>query len=305
MIYHTIDELVGKTPILKLGNLPSEWADVYVKLESFNPGGSVKDRIAKMMIDCAEADGTLKAGDTIIEPTSGNTGIGLAMIGAARGYSVIFCMPETMSLERRLILQAYGAKLVLTEGQKGMRGAIEKAEELVKQNGYVMLRQFDNLNNPKAHREHTAQEILSDFKDGLDAFVAGVGTGGTITGVSQVLKKELKTIKIIAVEPVASPVLSGGKAGAHAIQGIGAGFIPSIVDMTLFDEIKRVSNEDAIQMTRMMAKTYGTLLGISSGAAIQAAFETAKTLGCGKKVLVLAPDTGERYLSTAAFNQEM
>ena len=301
MIYNRIDELIGRTPVLKLSGLPKEWADVYVKLEYFNPGGSVKDRIGKVMIEAAEANGELKAGDIIVEPTSGNTGIGLAMVGAAKGYKVIFCMPDTMTMERRLILQAYGAELVLTDGKLGMKGSIAAAEELSKQDGYVMLSQFDNLNNPRAHRESTALEILADFADGLDAFVAGVGTGGTITGNAQILKERMPDIKIVAVEPKTSAVLSGEAAGPHTIPGIGAGFIASIVDVTLFDDIRKVSNEDAIETTRMMAKTYGTLLGVSSGAAISAAFEVAKELGAGKKVLAIAPDTGERYLSTPVY----
>ena len=301
MIYNRIDELIGRTPVLRLSGLPKEWADVYVKLEYFNPGGSVKDRIGKVMIEAAELNGELKAGDVIVEPTSGNTGIGLAMVGAAKGYKVVFCMPDTMTMERRLILQAYGAELVLTDGQLGMKGSIAAAEELSKQDGYVMLSQFENLNNPRAHRESTALEILVDFADGLDAFVAGVGTGGTIIGNAQILKERMPDIKIVAVEPKTSAVRSGEAAGPHTIPGIGAGFIPSIVDVTLFDEVKKVSNEDAIETTRMMAKTYGTLLGVSSGAAISAAFEVAKELGAGKKVLAIAPDTGERYLSTPVY----
>ncbi|MDF2700937.1 MAG: cysteine synthase [Haloplasmataceae bacterium] len=301
MIYSSIDKTIGNTPIIKLDNLPVDYADVFVKLEFFNPGGSVKDRIALKMITAAEENGEIKPGDTIIEPTSGNTGIGVAMIGAAKGYRIVLCMPETMSIERRKILKAFGAELVLTEGPKGMKGAIAKAEELQKEYGYFMLKQFDNNNNVKAHEETTALELLNDFPDGFDAFVSGVGTGGTITGVGNVVKQKYPNIHFIAVEPVDSPVLSGGKPGPHKIQGIGAGFVPSILNPKVYDEIFHVTTENAFNIARKLAKEYGILVGISSGAAVFAALETAKKIGKGKKVVVIAPDNGERYLSTALF----
>jgi len=302
MIVNRIDELIGNTPIIKLNKLPENYADIYVKLECFNPGGSVKDRIAWKMIDEAEKSGELKPGGTIVEPTSGNTGIGAAMVGAARGYRVVLVMPETMSIERRKIMQAFGAEVILTEGAKGMRGAIEKAEQLVREHGYFMLRQFDNINNVKAHEETTAKELLKDFPEGFDAFVAGIGTGGTITGVGNVLKKQFPNIKFVAVEPKDSPVLSGGNPGPHKIQGIGAGFVPRILNTNVYDEIIPVANEDAFNMSRRLAKEYGILVGISSGAAVHAAFLVAQKLGKGKKVVVIAPDNGERYLSTPLFD---
>jgi cysteine synthase len=301
MIVNRIDQLIGNTPVVKLNMEDPNAADVYVKLEFFNPGGSVKDRIAKKMIESAEEQGKLKPGDTIIEPTSGNTGIGVAMVGASKGYHVILTMPDTMSMERRNILNAYGAKLVLTEGAKGMKGAIEKATELQQANGYYMLRQFDNENNVKAHEETTALEILHDFKDGLDVFVSGIGTGGTITGVGKVLKSKLNNIRLVAVEPSDSPVLSGGKPGPHKIQGIGAGFVPSILKTDLYDEVRTVSNDEAFALTRELAKHQGLFLGGSSGAAIKIAMDVAKEIGKGKKVLVIAPDNGERYLSTPIY----
>ncbi len=301
MIVNRIDELIGKTPIVKLNNLPEDYSDVFVKLEFFNPGGSIKDRIALKMIDEAIKNGELKPGDTIIEPTSGNTGIGIAMVGASYGYKVVIVMPESMSLERRMLISAYGATLVLTEGVKGMRGAIEKAEALVKENGYFMLRQFDNNNNYKAHEETTAQELLLDFKDGFDAFVAGVGTGGTITGVGNVIKKQFPDTLFVAVEPTDSQVLSGGSAGPHQIQGIGAGFIPKVLNTAIYDEIISVSTDEAYITARQLAKEYGILVGVSSGGAIYAALLVAKKLGKGKKVVVIAPDNGERYLSTAMY----
>lgn len=302
MIYNSIQELIGRTPVVKLSGLEKGMAEIYVKLESFNPGGSVKDRIALNIIETMEEEGLLKEGDTIVEPTSGNTGIGIAMVSAAKGYNAILTMPETMSLERRKILLAYGAKIVLTEGSKGMKGAIEKAEELVTTNeGYVMLRQFENENNPKSHEKTTAKEIIEDFKDGLDALVAGVGTGGTITGLSRSLKAQFENLKVVAIEPHDSPVISKGTAGSHKIQGIGAGFVPKTLDTNVLDEIITVKTEEAFDKARMMAKKYGILVGISGGAALFGAFETAKKLGEGKKVLVILPDTGERYLSTELF----
>lgn len=301
MIYKSIDQMIGNTPIIKLDKLPNNYAEVFVKLEFFNPGGSVKDRIAKKMIEELEVNGKLKKGDTIVEPTSGNTGIGIAMVGSAKGYKVVLTMPDSMSIERRKILQAYGAELVLTEGAKGMKGAIEKAEELASNDGYVILHQFDNENNYKAHEETTVMEIINDFPDGIDAFVAGVGTGGTITGVSNILKEKYQDIKIVAVEPKDSAVLSGGKPGPHKIQGIGAGFIPSILKVNNIDEVITVSNDEAFDTARNLAKEYGLFLGVSSGAAINAALKLAENLGEGKKIVVIAPDNGERYLSMNVF----
>lgn len=304
MIVNRIDELIGNTPVVRLNGLDENTAEVYVKLEFFNPGGSVKDRIARQMIEDAEARGELKPGDTIVEPTSGNTGIGVAMVAAAKGYRCILTMPETMSIERRKILAAYGAELILTEGSKGMRGAIEKANELVEKYGYYMLKQFDNPSNVKAHELTTAQEILKDFPDGVDAFVAGIGTGGTITGVGNILKPKFPLMKFIAVEPKDSAVLSGHPAGPHKIQGIGAGFIPSILDTSIYDEVRTVTTEDAFTTARKLAKEQGLFLGISSGAAIKIALDIARELGPSKKVLVIAPDNGERYLSTPLYDVE-
>lgn len=301
MIVNRIDELIGNTPVVKLNKLPENYADVYVKLEFFNPGGSVKDRIALKMIDAAEKNGQLKPGDTIIEPTSGNTGIGASMVACARGYKMIVVMPETMSLERRKIMKAYGAEIVLTEGAKGMKGAIEKAEQLVKDKGYIMLKQFENENNIKAHEETTAEELLVDFTEGFDVFVAGVGTGGTITGIGNIIKKQFPQVHFVAVEPVDSPVLSGGKPGPHKIQGIGAGFVPKTLNVNIFDEVIAVSSEDAFHIARQLAKEYGILIGVSSGASVYAALQVAKKLGKGKKVVVIAPDNGERYLSTTLY----
>ena len=301
MIYNGVLELIGKTPILKINNLVDEnSAEVYVKLEKFNPGGSVKDRAAIGMIEKAEELGLLKAGDTIVEPTSGNTGIGIAMIGNLKGYKVVIVMPETMSKERRDLIKAYGAELVLTEGAKGMKGAIEKANELVKEKGYFMPQQFENLANPEKHYSTTAEEIFEDISD-LDVFVAGVGTGGTITGVGRNLKNKIKDLKVVAVEPANSPVLTGGKPGPHKIQGIGAGFIPSIYNKEYVDEIIQVSDADAFKTTKDFAIKEGVLIGISSGAAIYAAIEVAKKLGKGKKVLVIAPDGGEKYISMGIY----
>ncbi|SHH81175.1 cysteine synthase [Caloranaerobacter azorensis DSM 13643] len=303
MIYNSIIETIGNTPIVKLNNIVDKnSADVYVKLEYFNPGSSVKDRIALNMIKQAEKEGKLNKDSVIIEPTSGNTGIGLAMIGAAKGYKVVLVMPDTMSLERRNLLKAYGAELVLTPGIKGMKGAVEKAKELLEKNeNYFMPQQFENPSNPEIHRKTTAREIIEQMDGKFDAFVAGVGTGGTLTGVAQVLNQEMKNVEIIAVEPEKSPVLSGGQPGPHGLQGIGAGFIPKVLDKDLIDSIERVSEEDAINTIKEVAKKEGILLGISSGAAIYAALNKAKKLGKGKKVVVIAPDNGERYLSTGVF----
>lgn len=300
MIYNNITELVGKTPIIKLNNLTDEnAATVYVKLESFNPGSSVKDRIALAMIEAAEKEGKIKPGDTIIEPTSGNTGIGLAWVGAAKGYKVIIVMPETMSQERRQLIQAYGADLVLTPGSEGMKGAIAKAEALAKEIGGWVPLQFSNPANPKIHEETTGQEILEAFEGiGLDAFVAGVGTGGTITGVSHALKKQLPHLEVYAVEADESAILSGEKPGPHKIQGISAGFIPETLDTSAYDHIIRVSSTNALKTGRLVGGKEGFLVGISAGAAIYAAIELAKELGAGKNVLALLPDNGERYLST-------
>lgn len=302
-IYQNITELIGNTPIIKLNKLvPEGAADVYVKLEAFNPGSSVKDRIALAMIEQAEKDGRIKSGDTIVEPTSGNTGIGLAWVGAAKGYKVIIVMPETMSMERRKIIQAYGAELVLTPGSEGMKGAIAKAHEIAKeQNGWVPL-QFANPANPKVHEDTTGQEILEAFgSTGLDAFVSGIGTGGTITGVSHTLKQANPAISIYAVEADESAVLSGEAPGPHKIQGISAGFIPDTLDTKSYDHIIRVKSDDALAIGRATGGQEGFLVGISSGAAIYAAIEVAKELGAGKKVLAILADNGERYLSTTLY----
>ncbi|AXQ79219.1 cysteine synthase A [Streptococcus chenjunshii] len=303
-IYNSITELVGNTPIIKLNRtVPEDAADVYVKLEAFNPGSSVKDRIALAMIEDAEERGLLKPGDTIIEPTSGNTGIGLAWVGSAKGYKVIIVMPETMSIERRKIIQAYGAELILTPGTEGMKGAIQKAKELAQaKDGWIPM-QFNNPANPRIHEKTTGQEILEAFGDrGLDAFISGVGTGGTVSGVSHALKKVNPKIQILAVEADESAVLSGGKPGPHKIQGISAGFIPETLDIEAYDGIIRVTSDDAIATGRIIGGQEGFLVGISAGAAIYAAIETAKKLGKGKKVLALLPDNGERYLSTALYD---
>ncbi|AYE33706.1 cysteine synthase A [Clostridium septicum] len=301
MIYNGVLELIGKTPILKVSNLEENSADVYVKLEKFNPGGSVKDRAALGMIEKAEKLGLIKPGDTIVEPTSGNTGIGLAMIGRLKGYKVVIIMPETMSKERRDLIKAYGASLVLTEGAEGMKGAIEKANELVKQHGYFMPQQFENLANPEKHYETTAEEIYNYLSD-LDVFVAGVGTAGTVTGISKNLKNKIKKLEVVAVEPEKSPVISGGKAGAHKIQGIGAGFVPKIYNSEYIDKVMTVSDEDALRTTKEFAINEGILVGISSGAAIYAAMKIAKILGKGKKVLAIAPDGGEKYISMGIYD---
>ncbi|WP_462109031.1 cysteine synthase A [Campylobacter concisus] len=299
MIYDNIVKTIGNTPIVKIKTGANE-AEIYVKLEFFNPGGSVKDRIAFNMITKMLADGTLKEGDTIVEPTSGNTGIGVAMCGAALGFKVILCMPESMSIERRKIVAAYGAQLELTPASGGMKAAIARATELAAQPNHIMLSQFENKYNPQAHELTTAAEIVADFSK-LDAFVAGVGTGGTISGVAKILKEKGYDTKVIAVEPEASPVLSGGNPGPHKIQGIGAGFLPNTMNMSLVSEVEKVSNDDALNAARAIAKSDGLMIGISGGAAYVAAKRVAKRLGAGKKVLFIAPDNGERYLSTELY----
>lgn len=305
-IYTSAEQLIGKTPLLELAHIEKEYdlkAKVVAKLEYFNPAGSVKDRVAKAMIDEAERTGALKAGSVIIEPTSGNTGIGLAAVAAARGYRIIIVMPETMSVERRQLMKAYGAELVLTEGSKGMKGAIAKAEELAKEIPDSFIPgQFDNPANPKAHYEHTGPEIFEDTDGEVDIFVAGVGTGGTVTGVGKYLKEKKPDVKIVAVEPATSAVLSTGVAGAHKIQGIGAGFVPKVLNTEIYDEIITVTNEDAFATGRLIGQKEGVLVGISSGAAAHAAIELAKRPeNAGKTIVVLLPDTGDRYLSTPLF----
>lgn len=305
-IYKSSDELIGHTPLLELSHIEKEFnleAKVIAKLEYFNPAGSVKDRVAKAMLDDAEAKGILKEGSTIIEPTSGNTGIGLASVAAARGYRVIIVMPDTMSVERRQLMKAYGAELVLSEGAKGMKGAIAKAEEIkaTTPNSFIA-GQFVNPANPKAHFEGTGPEIWDDTDGKVDVFVAGVGTGGTVTGVGQFLKSKNKNVKIVAVEPKSSAVLSTGVAGAHKIQGIGAGFVPDVLDTKVYDEIIAVENDDAFKTGRLVGVKEGVLVGISSGAALWAAIEVAKRPeNKGKNIVVLLPDTGDRYLSTPLF----
>lgn len=302
MIYNGILELVGKTPVLKVNSLVEEnSAEVYVKLEKFNPGGSVKDRAALGMIEKAEKEGLLKPGVTIVEPTSGNTGIGLAMIGKLKGYKVIIIMPETMSKERRDLIKAYGVELVLTEGSKGMKGAIEKALEYEKQGGYFIPQQFENIANPEKHYATTAEEIFEDIND-LDYFISGVGTGGTVTGVGKNLKEKISGLKVVAVEPSKSPVLSGGNPGAHKIQGIGAGFVPGNYDSSIIDEVVQVTDEDAFKTAKDFAAQEGVLIGISSGAAVFAAIELAKKVGKGKKILAIAPDGGEKYISMGLYD---
>lgn len=301
MIYNGAIELIGKTPILRVTNMIDEnSADVYVKLEKFNPGGSVKDRAALGMIERAEKEGKLKKGSVIIEPTSGNTGIGIAMIGKLKGYKVIIVMPETMSKERRDAIKSYGAELILTEGSKGTKGAIEKAEALANENGYFMPQQFMNKANAEKHYETTAEEIFKDLKD-VDVLVAGVGTGGTITGVGSRLKELNPNIKVIAVEPEKSAVLSGEQPGAHKIQGIGAGFIPDLYNSDIVDAIMKISDEEAYEGARYYAKEEGILVGISSGAAIYGALKLAKQLGKGKKIVAIAPDGGEKYFSVGLY----
>ncbi|EWG08978.1 cysteine synthase A [Cytobacillus firmus] len=307
-VANSIAELIGNTPLVKLNRAVNpDHADIFLKLEYFNPGSSVKDRIALAMIEAAEQDGTLASGSTIVEPTSGNTGIGLAMVAAAKGYKTIIVMPETMSVERRNLLRAYGAELVLTPGPEGMGGAIRKAQELLEENPkYFVPQQFNNPANPKIHREQTGRELLRQAEEigGIDAFVSGIGTGGTITGAGQVLKGKYPNVHIVAVEPVTSPVLSGGKPGPHNIQGIGAGFIPEVLNTEIYDEIVTVENEQAFETSRLVAKEEGILCGISSGAAIYAALKTAEKLGKGKKVVSIIPSNGERYLSTPLYQFE-
>lgn len=308
-IYTSAEQLIGHTPLLELTHIEKEYdlaARLLVKLESFNPAGSVKDRIARAMLDDAEASGRLKAGTTIIEPTSGNTGIGLASVAAARGYRIIIVMPDTMSVERRQLMKAYGAELVLTEGAKGMKGAIARAEELAAglPDSFIPS-QFTNEANPAAHRAATGPEIWEDTDGEVDYFVAGVGTGGTVTGVGQYLKSQNPDVRVAAVEPAASPVLAGGKPGPHKIQGIGAGFVPAVLDTAVYDEIIEVANEDAFAVGRQIGRREGVLVGISSGAAVWAAIQIARRPeNGGKTIVALAPDTGDRYLSTALFAEE-
>lgn len=303
MIHNDILSTIGKTPLVRINKLVSKHdADLIAKLEYFNPGGSIKDRIGYSMIEDAEQKGILKDAGTIIEPTSGNTGIALAMAAAVKDYQVIFTMPETMSIERRALLQQFGARIILTPGDKGMKGAIEEAERLAQENNYFMPQQFKNPANPEIHRKTTAQEIIKDL-DGrkVDYFVAGIGTGGTITGTGEVLKEKFPEMKVIAVEPADSPVLSGGKPGAHKIQGIGAGFVPEILNKQIFDEIITVKNEDAFNTAKLLTKKEGILAGISAGANMFAAIKVAHQVGMGKLIIVIIPDTGERYISTELF----
>ena len=302
----TVLELIGRTPVVRLQRMPAPGsATVWAKLERANPGGSVKDRIGLSMIEAAERDGLLKPGGVIVEPTSGNTGIGLAMVAAVKGYRLILTMPEAMSVERRTLLAAYGAEIVLTPGTEGMRGAVAKAEELVRKNpGSFMPQQFKNPANPEVHRHTTAVEILHQMDGPLHAFVAGVGTGGTLTGVGEVLKERYSAVQIVAVEPAGSPILSGGQPGPHKIQGIGAGFVPDVLDMDVVDEVITVANEEALETARRLAREEGLLVGISSGAAAFAALQVAERQGDGKTVVVILPDTGERYLSTELFSNQ-
>ena len=302
MIYNNLFNLIGNTPMIKINKLLKDSQnEIYVKLEKFNLGGSVKDRAVLGMIEDAEIRGVLKQGDYIIEPTSGNTGIALAMIGKIKGYKVIITMPESMSKERRDIIKSYGAELILTEGSKGIKGSILKAEELVKDKGYFMLSQFDNLSNAKKHYETTGEEILKEVSD-IDIFIAGIGTGGTISGVGKKLKETNRNTLVIGVEPFNSAVLSGEKVGSHKIQGIGAGFIPKIFDKTIVDYIVKVKDEDALDMTKRYANEEGILVGISSGAAIYVALEISKKVKNGKKIVVIAPDGGEKYISTGVYD---
>ncbi|MBY3625527.1 cysteine synthase A [Acinetobacter sp. CUI P1] len=308
-VVNNVTELIGGTPLVRLNRLAQEGsADIYLKLEYQNPGSSVKDRIAISIVEEAEREGLLKPGGTIVEATSGNTGIGLALVAAAKGYKAVIVMPETMSLERRNLLRAYGAELVLTPGSEGMNGAVKKAEEILKENpSYFPSEQFKNKANVKIHRETTGPEIVEAIESiggPLDAFIAGIGTGGTITGAGEVLKSQYPDIKIYAVEPAASPILAGGKPGPHKIQGIGANFIPEILNQDIYDEIIHVENDEAFETARRVAKEEGVLSGISSGAAVFAALKVAKDLGPGKKVVVIIPSNGERYLSTPLYNFE-
>ena len=306
-IYKSIEELIGRTPLMELSNLEQKLelnATLLAKVEALNPGGSAKDRVAKRMVEDAEKAGILKAGATIIEPTSGNTGIGLAVMAAARGYRAIIVMPDSMSMERRLLMTAFGAELVLTEGAKGMSGAIAKAEELAKEipNSFIP-GQFDNPSNPAAHYETTGPEIWEDTEGKVDIFVAGIGTGGTITGTGKYLKEQNHNVRIIGVEPASSPLLTKGEAGPHGLQGIGANFVPSILDTEIYDEVITVTDEEAYEAGRMIARNEGLLVGISAGAALHAAAEVAKRPeNAGKNIVVLLPDTGDRYLSTPMFS---
>ena len=301
MLYNNAVELIGNTPLLKVNSISEKnGAEIFVKLERFNASGSVKDRAALGMIEKAEREGVLKVGQTIVEPTSGNTGIALALIGSLKGYDVVIVMPESMSKERREVIKAYGARLILTEASRGMKGAIEKAKELADENGYFLPQQFENLGNLNNHYETTAEEIIKDIPD-VDIVIAGVGTGGTVSGIGKRLKEINKDIKIIAVEPANSPVLSGGKPGPHKIQGIGAGFIPEIYKSDVVDEIIKVTNEEAFDTARAYAKNEGILVGVSSGAAIFAGISVAKTLGGDKKIIVIAPDGGEKYFSIGLY----
>src|SRR5690625_359751 len=301
-VVQNITELIGKTPIVKLSQpTDNHSADIYAKLEFLNPGYSVKDRIALAMVETAEKEGRLSEGDTIIEPTSGNTGIGIAMVAAAKGYKAVIVMPDTMSKERRNLLRAFGAELILTPGAEGMKGDIEKAEELQQKHGYFLPEQFSNMANPEVHEQTTGQEIVKQMPEGVDAFISGVGTGGTISGAGKVLREHFKDIKIYALEPEDSPVLSGGSPAPHKIQGLGAGFVPETLNTEIYDDVIRISNEEAFQTAREVAKTDGILGGISSGAAIAASRKIAKQLGKGKKVLTVLPSNGERYLSTPLY----
>ncbi|NGP45817.1 cysteine synthase A [Bacillaceae bacterium SIJ1] len=301
-VVNSIVDLIGNTPVVKLNRgVDESSAEIYLKLEYQNPGSSVKDRIALAMIAAAEREGKIKQGDTIIEATSGNTGIGLAMVATAKGYKSILVMPDTMSMERRNLLKAYGAELVLTPGSEGMNGAVVKAEELAKTHGYFLAEQFRNKANPEVHRQTTGPEIVKDFPDGLDAFVSGIGTGGTITGAGEVLKEAFPSIRIVAVEPKDSPILATGKPGPHKLQGIGANFVPDTLNTDIYDEIIHVSTEQAFEHARETARIQGILGGISSGAAVYAAKKVAKELGAGKKVLAIIPSNGERYLSTPLY----
>jgi cysteine synthase A len=300
-VANSVTELIGNTPIVRLNHLTGENdAELFAKLEYFNPGGSVKDRIALSMIEAAERDGKLKPNDTIIEPTSGNTGIGLALVAAVKGYKAILVMPETMSIERRKLFKAYGAEVILTPGAQGIKASIARAQELAKEKGYFLPQQFKNPANPEAHYRTTGKEIAEAF-DSLDAFVAGVGTGGTLSGTGKALKEHFRNIKVVAVEPKGSPVLNGGKGGPHKIQGIGTGFIPETLDTEIYDEVVDVTNDQAFEYARLAGRKEGVLAGISGGAAIFAGIQVAKELGKGKKVVIILPDSGERYLSTPLY----
>lgn len=305
MIFNSIYETIGKTPMVKLNNLDlKDSADIYVKIESFNPSGSIKDRAALYMIEDAEKKGLLKKGGTMIEPTSGNTGIGLAMIGASKGYRVILVMPDTMSIERRKLIKAYGAEIILTKGKDSMTGSVNLAEKLAKEKGYFMPNQFSNKSNKKAHYETTAKEIIEDLKGNIDAFVAGVGTGGTVSGIGEKLKEYNNAIFLAAIQPEKSQVLTKKPSGPHGIQGIGANFIPENYNENIIDEVISITDEDAFKYARILGKKEGILAGISSGANLAAAVILAKRLGKGKKVVTVLPDTGERYLSTELFTEE-